>query len=60
VDPRKSKSDNDLLYEYKLAFARALAAQEIIDFVEKGIEEADALTKKENGEGKDKLRESVS
>jgi len=37
-----------------------LAAQEIIDFVEKGIEEADALTKKENGEGKDKLRESVS
>lgn len=43
-----------------LGFARAKAAQEIIDYVEKSIEEAEALLKKEKGEVEDKLREAVS
>ena len=60
VDPRKVKSDEDLLYEYKLAFARAKGAQEILDFIDKSIEEAEALTKKEKEGVVDKLRESVS
>jgi hypothetical protein len=60
VDPRKVKSDEDLLYEYKLAFARARAAQEILDFIDKSIEEAEALTKKEKEGTVDKLRDSVS
>lgn len=60
VDPRNVKSDKKLLYEYRLAWARAMAAQEILDFVQKSIEDAEHLTKKERGEIEDKLRSGVS
>lgn len=59
VDPR-GKDDEQLLYEYKLAYSRARAAQEILDFVTNAIEDAKAITSKEKGEQKDKLREAVS
>ena len=60
VDPRKVKSDQDLLYEYKVAWAFARASEEILQFVEKVIDEASHLTKKEKGEITDPLREAVS
>ena len=60
MDPRKVQSDKELLYEYKVAWAFAQAAEEILQFVDKMLEEAEALTKKEKGEIKDKLREAVS
>lgn len=60
VDPRKAKSDKDLLYQYKTAWAFAQAAEEILSFVQKLQEEAEHLTKKEKGELVDKLREAVS
>ncbi len=61
ADPRKSKSDRKLLYEYKLAWAFATVAQELIDYVEKAQEEAEAITRKEQGLVEvDKLRESLS
>lgn len=60
VDPRKAKSDKDLLYQYKTAWAFAQAAEEILAFVQKMQEEAEALTKKEKGEVENKLRDAVS
>ncbi len=61
VDPRKSRSDDKLLYEYKLAWAFATVAQELVDYIEKMKSEAEALTQKEQGGGEiDKLRESLS
>lgn len=59
LDPRKVKDDETLLYEYKVAWAFAQAAQEILDYIQKGIEEAEYLTKKERGEIKDSLREAL-
>lgn len=59
VDPR-GKNEEELAYEYKLGWARATAAQEILDFVVNAIETAEGLTKKEKDEIPDKLREAVS
>lgn len=59
VDP-SGKDEKKLLYEYKLAYALAKAAQELLDFVENGIATAEGLTKKEKDEVKDKLREAIS
>lgn len=60
VDPRSFKSDEEYLYAQKVAWANASAANEILEAIEKDIETADMLTKKEKGEIKDKLREAVS
>ena len=60
VDPRRAKSDEDLLYEYKLGWARAMAVEEIISFVNESEETAKKLLAKQKGETKDKLREAVS
>lgn len=59
VDPR-GKDDGELLYEYKLGWAFAQASSEILLLVEKMVEEAEAITKKEKGENEDKLRKAVS
>ena len=59
VDPRSFKDDNEYSYAMKTAWAWARASEEIITFTEQTIEEAEALTKKEKGEGVDKLREST-
>ena len=56
VDPRKVNSDETLLYEYKVAWAFAQAAEEILGFVKEMEETFDYLTKKQNGEVIDKLR----
>ena len=60
VDPRKVKSDKDLLYQYKTAWAFAQAAEEILAFVQEAEETGKKLLAKQRGEDKDKLRESVS
>jgi hypothetical protein len=60
VDPIKANDDAKLLYEYKLAWSFAKAAQEIIDFVDMNIQQAEQLTRKEKGELVDKLREGLS
>lgn len=60
VDPFKAESDEKLLYQYKLAWAWAKAAQEFLDYLNRSVEEAEALTKKEKGEVTDKLRTSLS
>jgi len=44
----------------KTAWAFAQAGEEILAFTEKMVEEAEALTKKEKGLIKDKLREALS
>jgi hypothetical protein len=59
VDPT-TKDDTTLLYEYKLGWAFAKAANEILELIDKLQEEAEMITKKEKGELKDKLREAVS
>jgi len=43
----------------KTAWAFAQASEQILAFTTNMIEEAEALTKKEKGEAKDKLREST-
>lgn len=59
VEPT-GKDDEKLLYEYKLAWAFAKAASEILELIEKLQNESEMITKKERGELKDKLREGVS
>lgn len=59
VEPT-GKDDEKLLYEYKLAWAFAKAASEILELVDKLQSESEMITKKEKGELKDKLREGVS
>jgi len=44
----------------KTAWAFARASEEIISFTQQMVEEAEAITKKEKGETKDKLREALS
>ena len=60
VDPRKTKNDKELLYQYKTAWAFAQAAEEIIAFVEEAEETGKKLLKKQRGEEVDKLKESLS
>ena len=59
VEPT-GKDDMSLLRDYKLAWAFAKAASEILELVERLQEEAEMLTKKEKGETVDKLREAIS
>lgn len=60
VDPRKSKSDKSLLYEYKLGWAMAQAAEEFLGFIDETADAVDTLEKKSKGEIVDKVRESLS
>lgn len=60
VDPRSFKSDEEYAYAMKTAWAFAQASEEILAFIQKNIEEAEGLTKKESGEIINKLRESVN
>jgi len=50
VDPRKFKNDEEYSYAMKTAWAFASAADSILAWMEKNIEEAEMLTKKEKGE----------
>ena len=59
VDPREFKDDEEYAFAMKTAWAMAKAADEIIDFVEKTIEEGVAVSEKQKGKV-DKLRESMS
>lgn len=45
---------------YNLAFAFAKTSQEIIDYIDRMIEESEALTKKEKDEEVNVLRDAVS
>jgi hypothetical protein len=60
VDPRSFKNDEEYLYAVKTAWAFANAGEQILSFIERMVEEAEELTKKEKGEKKDKLREALS
>lgn len=60
VDPREGKDNEEFIRRYNLAFAYAKVSQEIIEYVEKIIEEGEALAKKEKGEEPNILREAVS
>ena len=59
VDPRTFKSDDEYAFAMKTAWAMAKASDEIIEFIEKTIEEGIAMSEKEKGK-LDKLRESMS
>jgi hypothetical protein len=60
VDPRSFKNDEEYAYANKTAWAFASCAQQIIDYVNTNIEQAEMLSKKEKGQMIDKLREGVS
>ena len=59
VDPRTFKSDEEYAFAMKTAWAMAKASDEIIEYVQKIIEEGIAMTEKQKGKV-DKLRESMS
>lgn len=59
VDPRTFKNDEEYSFAMKTAWAMAKASDEIIEFVEKTIEEGIAMSEKEK-EKVDQLRESMS
>lgn len=48
------------MLEYKLAWANANAAQEIINFIEKAVAQCEALEKKQRGDVIDQLRVAIS
>ena len=50
LDPRKAGSDEELLYQYKVAWGFAQAADEILKFVESAKDKVDFYLKKERGE----------
>jgi len=52
--------DKKLLYQYKLAWAFAKAAEEILSFVQEAEVTGTKLLKKQRGEEIDKLRTSLS
>lgn len=58
VDPRQFKTDADLGYAYRTSWAWAQAAEGILRWMESRVEEAEALTKKEQGEIKNMLKET--
>jgi hypothetical protein len=59
VDPRTFKGDEEYAFAMKTAWAMAKASDEIIEYVQKIMEEGIAMTQKEKGKV-DKLRESMS
>lgn len=59
VDPRSAESDEDLLYRYKVAWAFAQAAEQILAFLDQMVEQEKGLTAKEKGEVVNKLKESM-
>ena len=59
VDPRTFKSDEEYAFAMKTAWAMAKASDEIIEYVQKIIEEGIAMTEKQKGKV-DKLRKSMS
>lgn len=60
MDPRSFKDDTEYAFASKTAWAWAQAGEGIIEFVEKMIEESEALTRKEKGENINKLRKAIS
>jgi hypothetical protein len=60
VDPRQVQSDQELAFRYKTAWAWADAANGILQFIDKMIEESVYYTKKEKDEIKNPLREGIS
>jgi hypothetical protein len=59
VDPKQFKKDEDFMRAYNVAWAFAEASQQILQFVDNMIEEAESLTKKERGELKNKWKEML-
>jgi len=49
-----------LAYAYRTSWAFAQAAEEILAFIERLPQDAEAITKKEKNETIDKVRESLS
>lgn len=62
LDPRdpQFKTNEEFLRAYNSAWAFAQASEGILAFIEDMIAESEGLTKKEKGEVKDKLAESMS
>jgi hypothetical protein len=59
VDPRTFKNDEEYAYAMKTGWAMAKACDEIIEFVNKCVEEGAAMTEKEKGVT-NKVRDSLS
>ncbi|MCK9371324.1 hypothetical protein M0R04_15530 [Candidatus Dojkabacteria bacterium] len=59
VDPRTFKNDKEYSFAMRTAWAMAKASDEIIDFIEKTIEEGIAMGEKQKGKV-DPLREAMS
>ena len=60
VDPRSFKDQEEFIRAYNVSWGFAKAAQDILSFIESMVDQAEGLTKKENDEIKDKVREAIS
>lgn len=60
VDPRSFSDDGEFTRAYNVAWGFAQAAEQILGFIQGLEEQAEALTKKEQGGEEDKLRKGVS
>ena len=61
LDPQGVNDTEKFFYQYAVSWAKAESAQQILDWVDATIEDAERLRKVERGEvPKDKFREAVS
>lgn len=60
VDPRKFLSDSEYLSAQKTAWAYGQAYSDLLDMIDKKVQESEFLTEKEQGKHSDKLREEMS
>jgi len=59
VSPVKFKNDKEYSYANRTAWAFAEASQQVLSLMDNMVEEAEAMSKKEKGLVKDKLKEAL-
>lgn len=60
VDPRKFQSESEYVFAQKTAWAYGKAYSDLLDMIDKKVQESEFLTEKEQGKHPDKLREEMS
>ena len=60
VDPRSFKTDEEYSFAQKALWAAAQNVNDLLNWVDSKVSEAEYLSEKEQGKHKDKVREAMS
>ena len=60
MDPRKFKNDEEYVYAQKVAWAYGQFVNDLLNWIDSKVTEAEFLSEKEQGKVKDKIREALS